>query len=72
MDYVGCQIKELTDLNLAEQILTCMNNIYDPVINLLEPKNLPLEPYTELEDDKFNILVPHLFSLISFIVRYHI
>lgn len=49
-----------------------MNNIYEPVVDLLEPANLPLEPYEVLEDDRFNILVPHLFSLLSFIVRYHI
>lgn len=60
------------DLNVSEEILKCMNEIYEPIISLLEPKNLPLEPYMPLEDDKFNILAPHLFHLLSFIVRYHI
>lgn len=55
----------------TNQVLTCFNQIYPRVLHLLEPRELGLEPYERLADDRFNIVAPHLFGLLSFIVRHY-
>ncbi|CAL6091284.1 Conserved_hypothetical protein [Hexamita inflata] len=56
----------------SSQMFSIFAQFTPNVVSLLQSDVIALEPYAPLLDDKFNILVPHLFNLFQFVMHNYV